>query len=283
MRICAGIITWQDGDALRNAIRSVEDVVDEIVIADGLIDGIDAIWHTADGSSGVIPPLSDRLDIDRAAPHAHVAQRRWASQSAQRQCTLDMARSLDCDWLLAIDADEELRNRSALRPWLEAWRFDAFPVPFYFTDEHAAHPAAFKCLHIPHWRRYVAQGSILENTHGDIVQVNGQNLWVGARDAGMPYLVHRPELRPEWRQHIRLSEHEVALEPYPENVKAWVEPVYAPALLAPEGLLVDSLIQARDLGLPVWYCPACGRRYGGPGSCSLEHATTGLERLEVAA
>lgn len=274
MRIAAGIIAWQDGDALRNAVCSVEDVVDEIVIADGLIDGIDA---------GRIPPFTDRSFIHEVAPRATVAQRRWRYQSEQRQFTLDVARELDCDWLLAIDADEELRNRSALRPWLEVWRFDAFPIPFYFTDEHAAHPAAFKCLHVPDWRRYVAQGSILENAAGDIVQVNGQNLWVGARDAGMPYLVHRPELRPPERQHIRLSEHEVALEPYPENVKAWVEPVYAPALLAPEGLLVDSLLQARDLGAPVWYCPACGRRYGGPGSCSHEHELASLERLEVAA
>ena len=28
MRICAGIITWQDGDALANTILSVRDVVD---------------------------------------------------------------------------------------------------------------------------------------------------------------------------------------------------------------------------------------------------------------
>ena len=275
MRVCAGIITWQDGPALENAIRSIHDVVDEIVVADGLIDGMEA-----DG----IPPFSDRDKLTRLARRYSMTfhQQRWRTQSQQRQWTLDMARGLECDWLLAIDADEELRNRSALRAWLEVWRFDAFPIPFYFTDEHAAHPAAFKCLHVPDWVRYIAQGSILENASGDVVQVNGQNLWVGARDAGMPYLVHRPELRPPERRHIRLSEHEVALEPYPENVKAWVEPVYAPALLAPEGLLVDSLIHARDLGVPVWYCPACGRRYGGPGSCSHQHETAGLQRLEVA-
>ena len=274
MRICAGIITWQDGDALDNCIASIRHVVDEIVIADGLIDGIEA-----DG----LPPLS--------APH--IAQlygsgavrsfesQRWPTQSAMRTWTLEQARSLGCDWLLAIDADEELRNADALRPWLEVWRFDAFPLPFYFTDVHAAHPAAFKCLHVPDWRRFVAQGSILENQAGENVAVNGQNMWVGAREAGMPYLVHRPELRPLERQSIRLSEREVALEPYPENVKAWLEPVYAPALLSADGAIA-SMEEAARCGMPIWYCGGCGRRYAGPGNCTTEHAPLSLERLDVA-
>lgn len=276
MRICAGIITWQDGKALENALRSVRNVVDEIVVADGLIDGVEA-----DG----IEPLSDPAWLSWLARRYRMTfhQQRWRTQSSQRQWTLDMARGLECDWLLAIDADEELRNANALRPWLSVWKFDAFPLPFYFTDEHAAHPAAFKCLHVPDWNRYIAQGSILENRNGEIVQVNGQTLWTQARDAGMPYLIHRPELRPERRRSIRLSEHEVELEPYPENVKAWLEPVYAPALFAPEGEYVASMEEAARLGIPIWYCPGCGRRYAGPGSCSYEHASTGLERLEVAA
>ena len=274
MRICAGIITWQDGDALRNAIHSVEDVVDKIVIVDGLIDGI-----VTD-----LPPLSDDLPMhSEQITLFRPPETTWPSQSYQRQITLDAARMYECDWLLAIDADEELRNPSALRPWLEVWRYDAFPLPFYFTDEHAAHPAAFTCLHIPDWKRYVAQGSILENMNGDVVQVNGQTLWTQARAAGMPYLIHRPELRPPERQSIRLSEHEVALEPYPDNVKAWLEPMYAPALFEPDGHYVASLEEAARLGIPVWYCPGCGRRYAGPGSCTNEHAPQGLERLDVAA
>jgi hypothetical protein len=178
------------------------------------------------------------------------------------------------------------RGRARQRDRLSARRRrrdrDRGPLPFYFTDEHAAHPAAFKCLHVPDWRRYVAQGSILENMAGETVQVNGQNLWVSAREAGMPYLVHRPELRPPERQAIRLSEHEVALEPYPDNVKAWLEPVYAPALLAADGMIA-SLEEAARCGMPIWYCPGCGRRYAGPGSCTFEHERIGLERLEVAA
>ena len=137
-------------------------------------------------------------------------------------------------------------------------------------------------MHVPDWKRYVAQGGILENMAGDVVMVNGQNLWVGAREAGLPYLVHRPELRPPARQSIRLSEHEVALEPYPENVKAWLEPVYAPALLTSDGAS-SSLEEAARCGVPIWYCPGCGRRYGGPGSCTFEHEPIGLERLDVAA
>lgn len=270
MRIAAGIITWQDGAALDNCLESVRGVVDEILIADGLIDGIDSIG---------LAPFSPLGGI---ADNARVVHARWRSQSQQRDWTLQTARQLGCDWLLAIDADEELRNRDALRPWLEMWRYDAFPIPFYFTDEHAAHPAAFKCLHVPYWRRYVCQGSFLENQQGEVVQVNGQTLWTSARQAGLPYLVHRPELRPEARQSIRLSEHEVTLEPYPENVKAWVEPVHAPILLTPDGS-IGSLEEAGRAGVPVWYCPACGRRYVGPGHCTREHPPEPLERLEVAA
>jgi len=275
VRICAGIISWQDGPALENAIRSVFDVVDEIVVVDGLIDGIEA-----DG----IAPLTDREELQDLVFRYGIRfeQGRWPSQSAQRQVTLEHARLAQCDWLLAIDADEELRNRDALRPWLQVWRWNAFPLPFYFTDEHAAHPAAFKALHVPDWKRYVAQGSILENQAGEVVQVNGQNLWHHARESGLPYLVHRPELRPEARRSIRLSEHEVQLEPYPENVKAWLEPVYVPALISPDSELVCSMEEAARLGIPVWYCPACGRRFAGPGSCSTQHEQTGLERLEVA-
>lgn len=276
MRICAGIVTWRDGAALANTLRSVRPYVDRIVLADGLIDGIDT----------ELPALSDPLELDalqtRFAIDA-VASHRWRSQSQQRQWTLEAAKAHRCDWLLAIDADEQLCNGDALRPWLEVWKWDAFPLPFYFTDTEAAQPAAFKCLHVPDWNRYVVQGSILENRRGEVVQVHGQNLWHQAKESGMPYLIHRPELRSEQRQRIRLSEHEVELEPYPENVKAWLEPVYAPALLSPDAELVCSLEQAARLGVPVWYCPGCGRRYAGPGSCSRQHERIGLQRLEVAA
>ena len=277
VKIAAGIITWRDGFALDNCLRSIAGVVDEIVIADGLIDGVEA-----DG----LPPFSDREQLDRISVEygSTIWADRWPSQSAQRDWTLQAARMLGCDWLLAIDADEELMNPRALRPWLEVWHWDAFPLPFYFTDTEAAHPAAFKCLRVGSWRRYVCQGSFLENMAGEVVQVNGQTAWRGARESGMPYLVHRPELRPLERQTIRLSESEVALEPYPENVKVWQEPVYTPALLAPTGeILPGSLEEAHRLGFPIWYCNGCGARYAGPGSCTRGHAPIGLAPLEVAA
>jgi hypothetical protein len=273
MRICAGIITWQDGDALTNAVKSVRDVVDEIVIADGLQDGIapsGLSWHTKPWELAALKPTT-------------YIQRLWRSQSEQRNWTLDLARELNCDWLLAIDADEELRNGAALREWLNVWHFDAFPLPFYFQDEQMPVACGFKCLHVPHWRRYVCQGSILENQRGEIVQVQGQTLWTHAREALMPYLVHRPELRSEERRSIRLSEHETTLEPYPDNVKAWLEPTYSPRLLtAPDGLLT-STVEAAELGIPIWYCAQCGRRYAGPGTCDKAHPPAGLEPLGVAA
>ena len=273
-RICAGIITWQDGPALDNCLQSIRGVVDELIIVDGLIDGVQA-----DG----LPPLTDQ---DRLWKLVEVhggsfEQARWRSQSAQRNVTLRYAKQRECDWLLAIDADEQLCNGHNLKPWLDVWGWDAFPLPFYFNDVQEACPAGFKLLHVPFWTRYACQGSMLENTAGEVVQVIGQTWWSRAKEMRMPYLVHRPELRSPERQSIRLSELECALEPVPDNVKAWREPVYAPRLIAGEGLLSQD--QAALLGLPVWYCPGCDRRYAGPGMCRFEHAPIGLEPLEVAA
>ena len=109
----------------------------------------------------------------------------------------------------------------------------------------------------------------------------------------MPHLIHRPELRPEERRSIRLSDHETALEPYPDNVKAWLEPFYVPKLLDNDGFpnwdgngggFVDigSLYQAARDGVPIYYCPGCGRRYGGPGNCSYQHPPEPLQPLQVA-
>lgn len=277
MRIVAGIATWCDGDALLNALASLEGVVDDVVIADGLIDGVDA------GEREPFTPYDElRGAADAADPVAvAIMQRTWPTQSAQCDYLLSQARALEADWLLKIDADEQLVNGDRLRPWLDVWGYDAFPLPFYFDTHRQAQPAAYKCLHVPDWRRFSCQGSILENHRGEHVRVMGQSTWADPAAAGMPYLIHRPELRPEWRQSIRLSEHEVTLEPYPDDVRAWREPVYAPALLAP-GYLIDSIEDAARLGVPLWCCPGCGRRYAGPGSCTVEHQPIGLEPVNVA-
>lgn len=269
MRVCAGIVSWQDGPALANAVGSVRDVCDEIVIVDGLIEGIDP--HG-------LPALSNYDELRRYTPH--VEQGRWASQSAQRQRTLEFARDNGCDWLLAIDADEQLENASALRAWLAIWHWDAFPLPFWVTEGQVV-SAAFKCLHVPSWRRYVCQGNILESSRGELVQLIGQTQWTRAREAKMPYLSHHPELRPEARRSIRLSEHETLLEPYPPGVKGWLEPTHSPLLLSADGEIA-SLERAAELGMAIFYCPGCGRRYAGPGSCSRQHETLGLEPLHIA-
>lgn len=278
MKICAGIISWQDGDALTNAIESVHAIADEIVVVDGLQDGIDP--------AGLEPftPVEQLRALCRDYG-IHYVQCCWPSQSAQRQATLQHARAACCDWLLAIDADEQLCNPRMLRPWLEVWRWDAFPIPFYFApnENRQAQPLPSKCLHVPSWRAYRCQGTVLENQQGVLVQVGSQNGWVDPKRAGMPYLTHRPELRPQARQAIRLSEHETMLEPYPQGVQAWLDPVYAPSLLPADSEIVGSLEQAARLGVPVWYCPGCGRRYGGPGSCTAQHERLGLQPLQVAA
>jgi hypothetical protein len=123
----------------------------------------------------------------------------------------------------------------------------------------------------------------MENNAGELVQLIGQTQWTRAAEAGMPYIDHHPELRPPARRAIRLSELEVALEPYPDGVKAWLEPTYSPMLIDPEVReLVGSLEEAARNGTAIYYCPGCGRRYAGPGACEAAHERLSLIPLEVA-
>jgi hypothetical protein len=218
-RVAAGIITWRDGAALDAAIASVATVVDELVFCDGLIAGIDA--HG-------LPAISDRARLDAYHPTSVLSRNGygatagvWPSQAAKRQAVFDETRRLGCDWLLAIDADEALVEPApgTLRRTLAGWPYDAYPLPFYVEDDWPrAQPAAYKCLHVADWQGYVADSSLLLHRDGEIYEVIGSR-WLEARELGLPYLVHNPDLRDVERRPIRLAPSEQMT-----NCRPWPEP-----------------------------------------------------------
>lgn len=124
----AAAICWYDEDPawLERCVRSLAPIVDTIIHADGP-------WQDFP-HDGPVSPIEQRRAIIVAA-HAHdlgvidVKPRVWASQVEKRQA-LYAAGWRAADYLLVIDADEELRcaNPDAIRATIEAAGGDAFNV-----------------------------------------------------------------------------------------------------------------------------------------------------------
>lgn len=291
MRLAVGVITWQDGaDNLVDAWESCELAdPDLILLCDGVIDGVDQgglpdmsdLPSTIDGYG--ISFLNDRPVTVRVESH------RWSSQSAKRSWLLDTARTHGCDWLLQIDADERLHNAHLLRPFLDGWPADAFPVPFE-VDPGVMLGATWKCLRVNAWRKVVSGGAYIEHRDGTVYCVTPpgnaapgverfDNLEQYRQIA--PWLSHHPELRPEGRRAIRLGEVEHILEP-PPHVEGYLTPSLAarPVLASPavtdqaDGTATDSIHD----GAPAaeWACTQCGARYSSPGICEAGHPATAV-------
>jgi hypothetical protein len=206
VRIAAGLITWQDGAALTNAVASVRPYVDEIVIADGLIDGVDEMrlpWFS---------PLKGLLALS-----SHVETRLWRSQAQMRTWVLEKARAVGCDWLLVIDADEELHRGDQLRSTFDPGGvFGLLP-----TDDGTV--LSVRMLRLDYWKRYVTGAHILEAMNGRVVQLPRQ-LRLPPPDSELVWVEHRPELRPAGvRRSIRLG----ALADRLESVGAGTVPTLA--------------------------------------------------------
>lgn len=206
MRICAGIISWQDGPALRNAVASVYGHVDEIVIVDGIIAGIDPQG---------LPPYDDPGDAEETdmnemrrefGARVHVCA--FQAQAAKRTKLLRYCQRdyYNCDWLLVIDADEQLNNGEQLREWLGRHdeRLPSISLP---TDDGFI--LSVRLLHVASWRRYVVGAHTLEDKQGRLVQLMRRQLQT--RPPG-PWVEHWPELRPEPRRAIRLGALAATLE-----------------------------------------------------------------------
>lgn len=280
MKLAVGIITWQDGvDNIDAAFESCADAQPDVrLLCDGVIAGVDA-GDLADTTPG----LADEKTAHPALPWSYeCASRRWSSQSAKRTWLLDKAREHDCDWLLQIDADERLHNAHLLRPFLDGWPADAFPVPFE-VDPGVMLGATWKCLRVDAWRQVVSGGAYIEHVNGTVYCVTPpgniapgverfDNLESYRRIA--PWLSHHPDLRPEGRKQIRLGEVEHVLEP-PPHVEGYLTPslharpvVYVAPVsdTAAQDTTTDAAPAAE------WACPQCGARYSTPGLCEQGHA-----------
>lgn len=262
VRIAHALFTWQDGrEPLEAALRSTAGVVDEVLIADGLIDGV------PDLGLSYLSDLSWLQDADYLPERVPISAKRWASLSAACTWLLTTAKQLDVDWLLYIDADQELHNGEHLRPYLESWGGDAFPIP---RQDQRRHLCPWQCVRVSAFTRYVAGCFILETTSGEQVSLvppggPDESLFEFER---MPWISHHPNRRPPWRRKQRLGQLETILEPPPP-----VEAIRLPSLI------VSRLVEGSpgQAGPPAWYCDQCGARYYGPGTCSNQHAPRELQ------
>lgn len=93
--ICLNMIVKNETAVLERLLRSVKDVVDYFVIVDT-------------GSTDDTPGLIQRLAVEWGLP-GEIHFRPWVSFGHNRQQALELAMAADrADWLLFIDADEEL-------------------------------------------------------------------------------------------------------------------------------------------------------------------------------
>lgn len=267
VRIAHGLFTWQAGrPALEACLLSTAGVVDEVIIADGLIDGVPDLG---------LPALSDLSwlqDADYLPPRVPVNAKRWSSLSAACNWILATARQLEVDWILYVDDDHELHNPAALRSYLENWPGIAFPIP---RQDQRRHLCPWQCIRVDAFTRYLAGCFVLETTSGAKVSLVTSG---GPEESrfewkGMPWLSHHHDRLPPWRRAHRLGHLETVLEPPPIDALETVD------LPLPGVDVVSVRMSETDVvsGAPAWYCDQCGTRYYGPGLCSNQHPPRELQ------
>lgn len=263
LSIAHALFTWQDGRvALEASLRSTAGVVDHVLIADGLIDGV------PDSGLPWLSDLSWLQDADYLPASVPVNGKQWRTLSDACTWLLQKANMLGADWLLFIDADQELHNGDRLRAWLERWEGDAFPI--LRQDPGNRHGCPWQCIRVSAFTRYVAGCYVIETTAGDVVSLVPDGLPPTMDFKQAPWISHHPERRPQWRVKHRLGALETILEPPPP----------APALQIPPLMLQSAAMDetTTTAGPPPFYCPACGTRYFGPGVCENQHEPTELDR-----
>jgi hypothetical protein len=208
VRICAGIICWQDGPALTNAVRSVRGHVDEIVIVDGIIAGVDPHGLPPYDDPGEAVERTDMNEMRRdfgARIHVCAYQTQAVKHTKLlRYCSCDY---YDCDWLLVIDADEQLRNGEQLRGLVDTPIAELVSFIMVTVDDGSRRAA--RLLRVREWDRYLVGAHTLESVRGNTVALPS---YTHTLDEDEPWIEHRPELRPEGRREIRLGELQCALE-----------------------------------------------------------------------
>lgn len=277
MRIAAGVITWRDGDELLiRCLNSVGPFVDELVLVDGLIAGVETD----------LPAWTPLERFERAG--VHVERVYGATQARKRNVLLGTARRLGCDWLLQIDADERLENGELLRPKLAALPAgaDYFAIPFQF-DELVLRPLGWKCLRVDRWRECVARNGYMIDRAGRYRHTSSLEGIDASTLSSSPWISHHPEERTGPRSAIRLGVIEHELEPAPPGAEE-MPPVnfHAARLLQPAREL-DASNGGNGMSdtpaEPTYYCPECGARYHGPGKCENGHPPADVVALDAAA
>jgi hypothetical protein len=207
LRIAHGLFTWQeDRTALEACLRSTAGVVDELIIADGLIQGVDPQG---------LPFLSDLgwlVDANYLPERVPISAKEWRSLSAACTWILHQAKTLGCDWLLYIDADQELHNGNALREWLTGFDGDAFPITR--VDNGLRHGCPWQLVRVSAFRRYIAGCFVVEHERWGEMTLVLEGMPELAPDSA-PWISHHPERRPPHRQSHRLGHLETVLEPPP--------------------------------------------------------------------
>lgn len=119
-----GLLAWYDESPadLTRAIESCAGVVDWLVALDGR-------YESFQPESPVNSPVEQHKAIERACAEAGIVytiqqpQDPWQHEGVKRTHLFTVAQqigTIDEDWLLPIDADEELRNTDALREYLDS-------------------------------------------------------------------------------------------------------------------------------------------------------------------
>lgn len=223
--IAHGLFTWQDGRlALEASLRSTAGFVDHVLIADGLIDGVPDLGlpHHSDLSWLAEPSdwLPRRLPISSGDGRGYFP---WSSLSAACSWLLATARVYGADWLLFVDADQELHNGDLLEPWLAAWEGDAFPIQ---RIDGPGRPMVcpWQAIRVSAFRRFVSGCYVLETTAGDLVNLVPDGLGPETLLQTRPWISHHPERRPQWRAAHRLGSLETILEPPPAGVPTLTQP-----------------------------------------------------------
>lgn len=293
-------MTWQDGrSALEASLRSTIPYVDEVLVAEGLVEGVpdvglsphsdlrwladpeidwlpEHIWicsrqgpkvegiprqvivDTPDGPKEITVWRQRLIEAPGVAP--------WLTISAKMNWLLAEAKRRNCDWMLLLDADEELHNGHHLRLYLESYDAGAAAFPITRRELGRVTRTPWHLVRTEWVRRYLRGVTVCELADGRIVDLLSDSLESTGAISQEPYITHHPERRPPWRQAIRLGEYE-HLEAYPEGTVRLILP--------PIGVNVPVVNTAAVT--PEWYCPACGARYFGPGTCSIQHPPTELE------
>lgn len=223
MRIAHGLFLWQEPrEVLEPCLRSTAPWVDEIIIAEGLIEGVpdlglgmhsDLAWLAEPSDF-----LPDHVHISSRAGRSGTGYTPWPTLSKACTYLLDKARSLQIDWLLYVDADQELHNGEALRRHLEAWPGETYPLRRAEPDGRQM-MVPWQAVRVEAFARYVSGCYIVERQDGSRVNLvpstdTSHHYWLPSA----PWLSHHPERRPPWRRHQRLGSLEAVLEPPPVDV-----------------------------------------------------------------